>query len=322
MALHYAFNGDADGLCALQQLRLADPTPSALVTGVKRDIALLRRVEAAAGDTVVALDISADTNREGLATLLRRGVSVRYFDHHHAGELPQDDRLACYIDTAPDVCTSLLVDRFLEGRHRAWAETAAYGDSLPAIATAVGTAMGLPADSLAALERLGIALNYNAYGECVEDLHIAPAALAEAMLPFEDPLRFAAESPVFRRLWEGYEQDMASARALRPECERPGATLMVLPDAAWARRAIGVLANELMHAKPGNAIAILSPKSNGCYTASVRVPRSARLGADEFCLQFPTGGGRKGAGGVNDLPASALDHFTATFESCFAAATA
>jgi hypothetical protein len=94
----------------------------------------------------------------------------------------------------------------------------------------------------------------------------------------------------------------------------------VLPDAAWARRAIGVLANELMHAQPGNAIAILSPKSNGCYTASVRVPNGARLGADEFCLQFPTGGGRKGAGGVNDLPASALGQFTATFESCFAAA--
>jgi hypothetical protein len=320
MALHYAFNGDADGLCALQQLRLADPTPATLVTGVKRDIQLLRRVHATAGDTVVALDISADTNREGLCALLGRDVSVHYFDHHHAGELPQDERLVSYIDTAPDVCTSLLVDRFLQGRFRAWAVTAAYGDSLPAVAAAVGSAIGLPADTLSTLERLGIALNYNAYGESVEDLHIAPAALAEAMRPFADPLAFAAESPEFRRLWDGYEQDMASARALRPECERPGATLMVLPDAPWARRAIGVLANELMHAHPGNAIAILSPKSNGCYTASVRVPRGARLGADEFCLQFPTGGGRKGAGGVNELPASALARFTATFESCFAAA--
>lgn len=320
MALHYAFNGDADGLCALQQLRLADPTPASLITGVKRDIQLLRRVAAEAGDTVVALDISADTNREGLAALLALGATVRYFDHHHAGELPQDPRLVSHIDTAPDVCTSLLVDRFLDGRHRAWAVTAAYGDSLPAVAATVGGAMGLSGEALALLERLGIALNYNAYGECVEDLHIAPVELADAMLPYEDPLAFAADSPVFRRLWAGYEQDMARARALRPECERPGATLMVLPDAAWARRAIGVLANELMHSRPGNAIAILSPKSNGCYTASVRVPKGARLGADEFCLQFPTGGGRKGAGGVNDLPASALARFAETFESCFAAA--
>ena len=36
------FNGDADGLCALHQLRLAEPLADAqLVTGVKRDIALL-----------------------------------------------------------------------------------------------------------------------------------------------------------------------------------------------------------------------------------------------------------------------------------------
>jgi hypothetical protein len=35
------FNGDADGICALVQLRLAQPVQSKLVTGVKRDIQLL-----------------------------------------------------------------------------------------------------------------------------------------------------------------------------------------------------------------------------------------------------------------------------------------
>ena len=29
------FNGDADGICALHQLRLADPLDSTLVTGLK-----------------------------------------------------------------------------------------------------------------------------------------------------------------------------------------------------------------------------------------------------------------------------------------------
>lgn len=39
------FNGDADGICALHQLRLARPRPEAqLVTGVKRDIRLLRHL--------------------------------------------------------------------------------------------------------------------------------------------------------------------------------------------------------------------------------------------------------------------------------------
>ncbi|EMI16065.1 phosphoesterase, DHHA1, partial [Rhodopirellula maiorica SM1] len=56
---HYdIFNGDADGICALHQLRLADPQPSRLVTGVKRDINLLKRVSADAGDQLTVLDIS------------------------------------------------------------------------------------------------------------------------------------------------------------------------------------------------------------------------------------------------------------------------
>ena len=38
------FNGDADGICALHQLRLAKPLQSLLITGVKRDVALLSRV--------------------------------------------------------------------------------------------------------------------------------------------------------------------------------------------------------------------------------------------------------------------------------------
>ena len=36
------FNGDADGICALVQLRLATPIESVLITGAKREIALLQ----------------------------------------------------------------------------------------------------------------------------------------------------------------------------------------------------------------------------------------------------------------------------------------
>ena len=32
MTCYYAFNGDADGLCALQQLRLVETQPATLVT--------------------------------------------------------------------------------------------------------------------------------------------------------------------------------------------------------------------------------------------------------------------------------------------------
>ncbi len=43
--MHYdVFNGDADGITALLQLRLAEPKSSTLVTGIKRDIKLLKQV--------------------------------------------------------------------------------------------------------------------------------------------------------------------------------------------------------------------------------------------------------------------------------------
>ncbi|MBL4759360.1 MAG: DegT/DnrJ/EryC1/StrS family aminotransferase, partial [Mariprofundaceae bacterium] len=51
--IYDVFNGDADGLCALHQLRLAKPAESELVTGVKRDISLLKRMNAKAGDEII-----------------------------------------------------------------------------------------------------------------------------------------------------------------------------------------------------------------------------------------------------------------------------
>jgi len=101
MTHYYAFNGDADGLCALQQLRLVDPRDATLVTGVKRDIKLLRRVHATVGDDVTVLDISLDANRDDLRRLLEAGATVRYFDHHYAGELPQHRNLEAHIVKLP-----------------------------------------------------------------------------------------------------------------------------------------------------------------------------------------------------------------------------
>ena len=67
------FNGDADGICALVQLRLAEPLDSVLVTGVKRDIALLGKVKAKGGDKVTVLDISMQKNLPALNNLLSAG---------------------------------------------------------------------------------------------------------------------------------------------------------------------------------------------------------------------------------------------------------
>ena len=104
------FNGDADGICALVQLRLAEPKESQLITGVKRDINLLRRVQASAGDRITVLDISMAKNQADLQRLLNAGAEVFYVDHHFAGEVPSSAALKTLINEAPDVCTSLLVN--------------------------------------------------------------------------------------------------------------------------------------------------------------------------------------------------------------------
>ena len=313
MSRIYVFNGDADGLCALQQLRLteAEPGRELLVTGVKRDIALLRRVRGAAGDHCTVLDISLDVNRAPLLTLLEAGVSVRYFDHHYAGALPEHPQLEAHIDLSPRVCTSLLVDRYLQGRARPWALVGVFGDSLVAEGHALAQASGLAPPAAERLNELGVAMNYNAYGETVADLHVAPLELADELRGYADPLEFCARSPTYRRLAEGFRGDMELARRLEPSRQVPGAIIFILPDAPWARRASGTLANDLSKAHPGSAVAIISPKTSGGLLVSVRVPRDSSVSAEVFCRRFPTGGGRRTAAGINHLPVEELSNFSA-----------
>jgi len=317
MTRFYAFNGDADGLCALQQLRLVDPGDAVLVTGVKRDIRLLQRVDAAEDDTVTALDISHAENSADVLRLLRAGASVRYFDHHHAGELPRHPRFEAHIDEASTVCTSILVDRYLGGLHRAWAIVAAFGDNLPEVGRTLAAAATMDAHAVATLEQLGKRLNYNAYGSRLSDLRFDPAELARRMLPFVDPMAFVRESTVYVELGEQFDADMRCAQSLKPTLEAPGAIMIVLPEEAWARRAIGVLANEAAQSRPDCAIAILASEAGDEFTVSVRVPAESPVAADEFCRGFESGNGRKRAAGINRLPAAEIDRFAARFAECF-----
>ena len=311
------FNGDADGICALHQLRLAEPADSELVTGVKRDIALLARVQAAPGDQVTVLDVSLDSNRAPLLRLLAAGARVRYFDHHYAGTMPAGESLEAHIDTAPDVCTSLLVDRHLGGRFRPWAIAAAFGDGLKSRATCLAQEGGYPADQTELLARLGECLNYNAYGESVADLWFAPDELYRRVHAFADPFAFVHESPDFVRLEAGYREDLARAESLRPLSETAAGAVVLLPAAAWARRVIGVYANRLAQARPDRAHALLSAHSGGGYTVSVRAPVARPTGADALCRRFPGGGGRQAAAGINGLAEADLEAFMAAFAESF-----
>lgn len=67
-----------------------------------------------------------------------------------------------------------------------------------------------------------------------------------------------------------------------------------MPCEAWARRISGVFGNQLANRSPSKAHAVLALNTNGDdYTVSVRAPLENRIGADEVCSQFITGGGRK-----------------------------
>jgi hypothetical protein len=317
MAFIDVFNGDADGLCALQQLRLAERREATLVTGVKRDIALLGRVDAAAGDEVTALDISLDKNRDALVELLAVGARVRYFDHHYPGEIPSHGSLDVHIETLPDKGTSLLVDEFLEGSFRAWAVVGTFGDNFDTAARRAAEPLGLEEAQLGALRELGICLNYNGYGSRVEDLHFPPDELFRRLHPYADPLEFMAADATFATLRAGFAADMAKARAVQPEMAGERHGLYILPAEPWARRASGVLANELTRAEPRRAHALLTRLPEGGFVVSIRAPLEQGTGADELCRQFPTGGGRKAAGGINLLPDNSYDEFVARFKAAF-----
>lgn len=311
------FNGDADGICALHQLRLVEPIESELVTGPKREISLLKRVKARAGDRITVLDIALSKNREALDRLLEAGAQVRYFDHHQPGEIPAHPNFEPHIDTDANVCTSLLVNQALQGKQLAWAVTAAFGDNLADAARQAAAPLALSAGQLAQLQSLGECLNYNGYGESLEDLFYDPADLYRQVRPYADPFAFIAESPAYATLKAGYADDMVRAVAVNATEARAAGRIFMLPAEKWARRISGVFGNQLAVESPTQAHAVLTAKPGGGYVVSVRAALAAKSGADALCSQFETGGGRKGAAGINHLPESDLDRFVAQFYAVF-----
>lgn len=304
------FNGDADGICALTQLRNVEPLQSTLITGVKRDIALVAKAKVSPGDRVTALDISFDKNREGVIDALEAGAEIFYVDHHFAGDIPQSPKLTTIIDTDPNVCTSLLVNGYLRGKHVEWAVAGAFGDNLKASARTIAAPLAMSEDELTLLENLGVYMNYNGYGASLEDLHFAPAELFELVRPFATPFAFIEEAgETFEKLEAGYQQDMAAAAALKPHRESDRTAVFILPDETWARRVSGVYSNDLANASPARAHAVLTERPDGTYLVSVRAPLENKQGADALCMQFPTGGGRGAAAGINALPADQLHAF-------------
>lgn len=309
------FNGDADGICALVQLRLAAPHDSVLVTGVKRDIALLDQVTAKAGDKVTVLDISMQKNLPALNDLLAAGAEIFYADHHQSGEVPQHPNLEALIDLSPRTCTSLIVDNYLNQQFHLWAITAAFGDNLTTTALKLADEAGLSDADTQQLQQLGIYLNYNGYGSKLEDLFYHPATLYQHCVAFTSPLEFiAGRQDVFLALKDGYQADMAAVKATKASYKSKAVGVFELPDEKWARRVSGVWGNELANQYPDRAHLILTPIDQQHVTVSIRAPLANRSGANQVAGQFATGGGREGAAGINLLPSDQVSEVIRAME--------
>ena len=311
------FNGDADGICALHQLRLTKPLVSTLVTGVKRDINLLKKVKADRDDTVTVLDISLDKNRRELLQLLEKGINVLYFDHHFAGDIPQNERLESYIDTDANMCTSLLVNKYLNNKFLAWAVTAAYGDNLFVAAEEAAAPLNLSVEKLEQLKLLGTCINYNGYGSSLDDLIFTPKELYQKIKPYSDPFDFINNEPAYKTLVNGYREDISNAEAIEPVYMSESHAVFILENEKWAKRVSGVFANQLAQENPDRAHAMLTKNNDSGFLVSVRAPLNNKTGADELCRQFESGGGRKAAAGINHLPSEDYERFAQAFKTSF-----
>jgi nanoRNase/pAp phosphatase (c-di-AMP/oligoRNAs hydrolase) len=304
------FNGDADGIIALLQLRLAEPKESKLVTGVKRDIELLQQVPVDQASSVTVLDISMEKNHEALTSLIKHNINVFYIDHHRAGDIPNSENLTSIIDTDANTCTSLLVNQHLAGRYALWAIVAAFGDNMLHAAQKLAEEHGLSANEQAQLKALGVYINYNGYGRTVDDLHVTPARLFKRLLSYPDPFTLIAEpNSIFSTLEQAYLSDMEQANNAKVLYEGEVLQVLELDDAPWSRRVSGVFGNELANRHPKRAHAVLTLNADNSYLASLRAPLENKQGAGDICAQFETGGGRAAAAGINRLSPEKLGKF-------------
>jgi len=320
--MHYdIFNGDADGIIALLQLRLAFPIKSTLITGIKRDIKLVKQVNAEPRDTLTILDVSMEKNKQALLSVLNQGVSAVYIDHHRAGDIPQSEALEAHIDLDANTCTALIVDKLLAGRYHNWAITAAYGDNLVDRANQLADEAGLSEQQKQQLKELGTLINYNGYGADIEELHYHPAELFKKLKQYPCPFDVIADpnSP-YHVLKKSYQQDLQQAfvnndsetadTGSQPEPDYQSSCLRLykLKPGLASRRVSGVFGNALVYQKPDSAHAVLTqvPDSDA-YVVSIRAPLNNKQGAGEVCSRFETGGGREAAGGINFLAEESVE---------------
>lgn len=318
MTYYDVFNGDADGILSLVQLRQVQQRDSILITGVKRDIELLKQVPIdgsgnSSGKTITVLDVSMEKNADALQAQLNDGAEVFYADHHRSGDIPEHLHLDAHIDLGANTCTALIIDKLLNGEKHHWAIAAAYGDNLISVADSLAKTAGLSETKAEQLKELGTLVNYNGYGESLDDLHFSPTDLFNKLVKYSSPFDCIndANSP-FHILQKAYSQDYQKAQSASVIQDDNLLLALELEDESWARRISGVFGNQLANDNPDKAILILTQNVDSSYRVSLRAPINNKQGAGDICSQFKTGGGRAAAAGINNLPTDQLSELIET----------
>ncbi len=270
----FAYNGDADGICSMVQWGLVRGIEGKRITGVKRDIELLKRIEPNPGDEIIVMDISLSRNHSVARELSEKGYKISWFDHHLPGE--EIASIDSYIDTSPDVCTAKIVEKHLQIESD-WAQVALHGDGLSNMS------------SIQDLKELGELLNYNGYGADLSDLHFNPDELMLQCLSAKTPQNFI-KSPAFAILKKGFESDIKNANEVKL---RDG--FYLLPNEPWARRVVGVMAHRINERSAGPHVIAIDKGE------TLQISMRGRNGIGELCAMFG-GGGRATAGGIDSLP--------------------
>tara|TARA_B100000700_G_scaffold331658_1_gene466654 strand:+ start:10151 stop:11023 length:873 start_codon:yes stop_codon:yes gene_type:complete len=270
----FAYNGDADGICSMVQWGLEHGVEGKRITGVKRDIQLLDRVHPNLDDEVVVMDISLARNHSRALELSQQGIKISWFDHHLAGDEIKGIQTNIY--TSSNACTATIVENYL-GKESDWAQVALHGDGLS------------KHSSKQEYKELGELLNYNGYGADLSDLHFHPDDLMMLCLKSRTPSEFMA-TPAFAKLKQGFDFDIANANKIE---EKEGYYL--LPNEAWARRVVGVMAHRIN--EKGSGPHVIAIDKGDTLQISLR----GQSGIGELCAKFG-GGGRATAGGIDALP--------------------
>jgi oligoribonuclease NrnB/cAMP/cGMP phosphodiesterase (DHH superfamily) len=317
MTNYDVFNGDTDGIFAWHQLRLTHPRDAEIITGVKRDVNLASKVNAEEGDLVTIMDVSHAKNRKDVQRILDSGAIIEYFDHHDPKELIEHPNITYHINTEPNISTGLIVNSHVNGQNRLWSIATAFGDNHLDLAMNMAKSESLSDEQVLILKQIGLVVNYNSYGQTIEDLFYSPEEIAEAARACgSDIFKFLEQGDIFSTLLENFNADMSSAVCQEPFSISKNGVIYTLPNEAWTHRIMGSFSNHLVSTNKNLACAIAVLNSDGTYRISVRSSINNPHGAGNLCGNFG-GGGREKAGGINNLPASDMNTFKEEFDKVF-----